>query len=202
VTGNNVKHNQLLKKIPLPLFFCGLKHCGKSTLGSLIAEKHHLQFSDADDLILDSLQTQYARKITVREYYRTFGREAFAEIEFASLRNYLAQSADAKKSRLLVALGGGACDNNRLIQHIRISGGTIFYIQQDEKILLTRIMKNGIPPFLDQNAPEVSFHNLFRERDEKYRVISDYIIDISGDQPIEQSAGMINNFLMYLEAGE
>ncbi len=197
-----MKHNTSLKKIPLPIFFCGLKHCGKSTLGRLIADKHHLHFSDADDLILDTLQRKNLRSSTVRDYYRTFGREAFAEIEFASMHSFLEKSAKAKEPELLVALGGGACENTLLIQHIKLSGGTIFYIQQDEQVLLARIMKSGIPPFLDQKAPEVSFHSLFTERDAEYRLISDYIIDISGDQPIEQSAGMIDNFLMHLEAGE
>ncbi|MCK5156698.1 MAG: hypothetical protein KAQ69_09725 [Spirochaetales bacterium] len=191
--------------IPTPFFFCGLKHCGKTTLGILTAQTLSMGFIDADDMIskLISELPEY-KKSTIREFYQKNGQKSFQEFEYKSIAAELEQAAVLRKSSkeistpYIYALGGGACDNNLLIPYLKGIAGTIFYIKQAEKVLLSRILKKGIPPFLDPENPEESFHNLFIARSDKYKMLADHIIDISGSQPIEDSARMIMDFLQKL----
>ena len=191
--------------IPTPFFFCGLKHCGKTTLGKLTAQTLSMRFIDADDMISTLIsELPEFKKSTIRKFYQKNGQKAFQEFEYKSMAAELEHNIvlrDSSKEMYtpyIYALGGGACDNDLLITYLKGTCGTIFYIKQDEQELLTRILKKGIPPFLNPENPEESFHNLFIARSEKYEILADHIIDISGSQPIEDSARMIMTFLQKL----
>jgi shikimate kinase len=188
--------------IPVPFYFFGLKHCGKSTLGRLTAQALSMNFLDADDILSNFLSEKPGyESMSIRELYRTKGKNIFQEYEYISMIENLedkmpiAESSNNRSINYIYALGGGACDNLRLLQHLKKTMGTFFYIEQNEKVLLNRILQNGIPPFLDTKNPKQSFHKLFSARSEIYKNQADYIIDISGDQPIEDSVHMIITFM-------
>jgi len=190
------KSNQSI--IPTPFYFFGLKHCGKSTLGRLTAQALSMSFLDADDILSSYLGNNPGyESMTIRELYRIKGKNRFQEYEYLSMFENLKSN---KSINYIYALGGGACDNTRLLQYLKQTMGTFFYIKQDEKVLLHRILKNGIPPFLDSKNPKESFHKLFSARSEIYKELADHIIDISGDQSIEDSVRMIIIFLNKLKA--
>ena len=54
------------------LFFTGMKHSGKTTFARGTAERFSLTWADADDLILERIAP-----LSVREFYRSEGKEAF-----------------------------------------------------------------------------------------------------------------------------
>lgn len=186
-----------------------MKHCGKTTLGRLTAQALSLGFLDADDILSDYLSSlaDYT-SMTIREFYHIEGKHRFQELEYLSLTENLKDKMTVSVSSLkknidfLYALGGGACDNTRLLQFLKQTMGTFFYIKQDERILLNRILQKGIPPFLDSKNPEESFHELFIARSEIYTKQADYIIDISGNQSIEESLQMIITYLNTLKTLE
>ncbi len=192
-----------------PLYFFGLKHCGKTTLGRLTAQALSLGFFDADDILSDYLSSLAGyTSMTIREFYHLEGKNRFQELEYLSmtenLKDKIPLSVTSLKKNInyLYALGGGVCDNTRLMRFLKQTSGTFFYIKQDEKILLNRILKRGVPPFLDSKNPEESFHELYIARSEIYTKQADYIIDISGNQSIEVSLQMIITYLNKLNTLE
>lgn len=194
--------NNQQTKLSTPLFFCGLKHSGKTTHGRLTAEKRNLRFKDVDDLILESLQREEQRKeLTIREFFRTHGKDTFMEAEAEVLCKSLV-SDSLHNHELLYSLGGGVCDNSGAVACIKAAKGTVFYIRQEEAVLFARIERKGLPPFLDTEDPVKSFHRLFTDRDKKYLGLADFVIDISGERPIEESFKLIDAQITALEAGE
>ena len=53
-------------------FFTGMKHSGKTTFAKRLAANKGLLWADSDDLILQKISP-----LTVREFYKEFGKEAF-----------------------------------------------------------------------------------------------------------------------------
>lgn len=103
--------------------------------------------------------------------------------EAASLRTYLA----LKPSKTIISLGGGACDNERLVPLIRTSGKVI-YLKVEQDVLLKRILAGGIPPFLDPHNIEGSFSELYRHRDALYGKISHIVIELPSCADINDTA--------------
>lgn len=151
------------------LFFCGIKHSGKTSLGRLVAKKMLYRSIDNDDLIL----RDRPELSSIRDLYKKEGKEAFMAQEAASLEAYLAR----KPEKTIISLGGGACDNERLISLIKASGKVV-YLKVAEDILLKRILAGGVPPFLDPLNVEASFSELYEHRDALYRKISDFMIEL------------------------
>jgi shikimate kinase len=198
------KSNQ--QAVPIPFYFFGLKHCGKSTLGRITAHAFSMNFLDADDILNNFLSKKPNYKsMSIRELYHTKGKQKFQEYEYQSMVENLeyklaiSDSSSSKSINTIYALGGGACDNTPLLQFLKQTLGTFFYIKQDEKVLLNRILQSGIPPFLDNKNPEGSFHKLFTARSNIYEEQADHIIDISGKQPIEDSVRIITTYLKKLK---
>lgn len=152
----------------MKLFFTGLKHSGKTTFAKLYAKEHGLLWADSDDLIL-----QRIAPLSVREFYKERGKEAFMQAELSSTLDFI-----DTHSSFVLSLGGGAADNDELIQSAS-DEGFIVYLKRDERILLDRILlKNGVPPFLDPDDVEGSFHEIYLRRNEIYDEYSDLVIEL------------------------
>jgi len=150
------------------LFFTGLKHSGKTTFARLSAEALNIYWCDADDLILDRI-----KPLSVREYYKAEGAEAFKSVEYKAVK----EKAEDLENAIL-SLGGGTADNALLMEYLK-SKGKIIYLTRPEELLLEKILeKNGIPPFLDAQDVKGSFHTLFLRRDGIYTQYADLIIDL------------------------
>ena len=151
----------------------GIKHCGKSTQGRLLAEKFGSFFFDTDDIL-----TQMTGK-TPRELYTEQGREAFLDAEAQACR-VLA----SKSETFVAATGGGFCTNSRAVDFLRGVGKFIF-LNVDEKIACDRIIKEveissegtlkNLPSYIARENPATfddvrrSFHKFFEERTKIYR---------------------------------
>ena len=69
------------------LFFTGIKHSGKTTFAKRIASRLGFEFKDADDLISANIGD-----MSVREFYRQKGKEAFMEVEKESVSSFLSSA--------------------------------------------------------------------------------------------------------------
>jgi len=161
------------------LFFCGIKHSGKTSLGRLFAQKTGYRCIDNDDLILKDRPAFSS----IRELYKNEGKEAFMAQEAASLEAFLSLSPQ----NTIISLGGGACDNSRLISLAKASG-TMIYLKVAEDILLKRILRGGVPPFLDPLNVKGSFSELYRSRDALYGKFSDIVIELPPYTDVNESA--------------
>ena len=163
----------------------GLKHSGKTTFASMHSGRTSLLFADADYLVMKMI-----RPLSVRDFYRTRGKTAFQEIEYEAVDDFLL-SIDKP---FVMSLGGGASDNDRLLRRIRKEGHLI-YLHRREDDMLPVILKDGIPPFLDENDPMGSFHELFSRRDRIYRENADLIIDLGPYRDMDDTYNVIEAHL-------
>ena len=80
----------------------GLKHCGKTTQGKLLAENFSVPFFDTDNVLEEIVGTSF------RKYYADKGPAAFALAEEEACHKIVSEHPD---DRIVVATGGGICDN-------------------------------------------------------------------------------------------
>ncbi|MCH3916474.1 MAG: hypothetical protein LKE40_03190 [Spirochaetia bacterium] len=150
------------------IFIAGIKHCGKTTLAERLANAMDIPYVDADSLML-----QQIHPMTVRGYYRNVGKECFQQTEADTLECYLSEvHADS-----IVSLGGGACENKTCMELCH-RYGLLLYLNVGEQTLWERIIRDGIPPFLETEDPRNTFHGLYLMRDGLYRKEADLIVDI------------------------
>ncbi|MGE4453931.1 MAG: shikimate kinase [Sphaerochaeta sp.] len=161
------------------LYFCGIKHSGKSTLGKLASSELGYGWVDLDDLVLQRISPSPS----IRSFYTTAGKTAFMHAETEALKQFLSGTSAPS----IISLGGGASDNEDLIQEIKKTGKLV-YLMVQEHILLERILKGGVPPFLDASNIEGSFHALYSKRHERYGNICDIMVPLPNYPDVRDTA--------------
>ena len=183
------------------IFITGIKHSGKSVLSSHAAAlcmKHTSTFRfDTDEIILDS----FGNHATIRAIYQHEGKDRFMALEFEALQR-IVQSGEGRlakndKAIVLVATGGGICDNRNAIRFMHREG-KIVYLRQDESVLYERIEKIGIPPFLQGGDPRSNFHRLFEQRDSAYSEMADYVVQLIDLESIEHNAALLFDTILHI----
>lgn len=138
--------------LPQNIVLCGIKHCGKTTVGKEIAAVLDIKFADSDDLIVE----KDGGRRSVREIFSADGEEAFRKLE-AGVLNDLTKS----KQRMVIALGGGALSNPFISDDVKEKLGFKVWLDTDDHIAFSRIMAKGLPPFLkDADDPEQAFKEM------------------------------------------
>ena len=142
--------------LPQSIVICGIKHCGKSTVGKELAAILDIKFVDTDDLIV----AKDGNNRTVREIFAAEGEEAFRKLEAAVLSE-LAESGQ----KMIIALGGGALSNAFVSDSVKKALGFKVWLDTDDHTAFMRIMEKGLPPFLKDAAdPEEAFKAMNVER--------------------------------------
>ena len=166
----------------------GVKHTGKSTKGRLLAEAHKGTFKDLDDLILELLPEGY----TIRSWYREKGQQAFKEREVAALKEYL----DHDKNGFSCLALGGATLENREARNLLLEAPLILCgIDDEEEILFQRIKRKGLPPFLETDNPEQTFHEMYETRNATIREYCDIVISCRG-LSLEEAVNTLNREIL------
>lgn len=172
--------NGTIHPIMVRLFFTGIKHSGKTTQARLVARALGLEAYDSDDLVLSAIKEE-----SIRDFYRTHGKEAFMEAELSAVDGFVRTHPS-----FVLSLGGGASDNEGLLRLMKDSG-KIIYLVRNENDMLPVILKHGLPAFLDKDDPEGSFHALYERRDSIYRAWADIIIDLGPYGDREETAAAV-----------
>ncbi|MGM0431206.1 MAG: shikimate kinase [Spirochaetota bacterium] len=176
------------------IYLLGIKHSGKSTLGSLASRRLKLPFFDLDELIGDLFSGTPLENTSIREIYRLFGSQRFRELEQAAIRAFFTFSEHTyipgEQEHIIIALGGGVSDNPKLLSLLQETG-VLVYLALPEKELFDRIMHDGIPPFLDEEDPAGSFHQLYTRRDEIYRSQADEVLSLSSTATEQENAELV-----------
>lgn len=167
-------------------FFCGIKHCGKSTLGRLCSRDFGLSWKDADSLVSSLLPPGD----TIRSFYRREGQPAFQKLEVQALDAFLSNP----HGQTIVSMGGGACDNPELMDLLGRHGLCV-YLKLQEKTLFGRIVKDGIPPFLDASRPRESFHELYVRRDRLYDNQCPLVVELVDNADVEDNLHSLERIL-------
>ena len=180
-----------MEKLIKPILLTGLKHCGKSSSGSLLSEHFNSCFIDLDDEVERIYSEQFGERLSPREIYKTRGRDTFQQMELLASERLASGSAAAP---LISAAGGGICDN---IPAVNILKANFLFVYIDEKaeLLYERIIKNGIPAFLSKDNPYEDFLVLYKKRSKEYNKLSNIHI-IAGGRSTGAVANEIINKLM------
>ncbi|MGK7346626.1 MAG: shikimate kinase [Candidatus Nitrospinota bacterium M3_3B_026] len=157
-----------------PVIVIGFKGCGKSTVGAALAEKLGRKFIDTDDIIERLHEERTGEVKNFREIFKSLGRERFRELEDEAARIAL------KERGAVISLGGGTLMGGGIE---KTENAVFIHIKVDERRLFERIMKGGLPAFLDENDPEGSFRKVFRERAAMYEKYADIAVDNTDRRP-------------------
>lgn len=139
---------------PSCILLTGVKHCGKSTVGRLLAEEWGVPFFDLDDLVETNCADETGRTLSCRDIYREYGKPNFIRYEAAAAER-LKELAGSRSSgsgpvsriAAVAALGGGTAENREAISALE-SFGLFVLFDADPEELFERIKRGGIPPFL------------------------------------------------------
>lgn len=165
-----ISHPKNIEVMKNNLFFCGIKHSGKTLFSFLTAERLNLPCFDLDDEV-----KKRTGCVTIREYYIVHGKESFMNEE----REALLSLENSITEPYILSLGGGGADNRALLNIIKSGDrNRLIYLRRPEELILPRILSNGIPPFLESGNVEKSFHELYSRRDEIYLENSDLVIEL------------------------
>ncbi len=172
------------------IILVGIKHCGKSTLGKLLAKKTDATFFDTDDLILKQTGK------TCRQIYKEKGEEAFMTSEKKAC-TYLIKKITAENLKAVIATGGGICNNPEAFNELKNSGKIVF-LQVEESVAFKRIMMEAridpdgtlgnLPAFIAKKNPKNIedakniFHDFYVERSSLYEQMCDVKINISQEE--------------------
>ncbi|MBN2658191.1 MAG: hypothetical protein JXR86_14115 [Spirochaetales bacterium] len=166
------------------IILSGIKHSGKSTVGWAVASQLGLFFADLDDLILRDAE----HFSSVRELFRSQGADGFKKQEYESLKHFLLGN---EGKEFVLSLGGGTIENSPALTLLKRNDITTYYLDADERDLYNRIVRGGIPPFLESEDPGEKFGELYKRRAELYKNWASCIIDTRGKTPAEITSQII-----------
>lgn len=166
--------------------FLGIKHCGKSTQGKLLAQRLQQKFFDSDELLSEAYMRKYAAdsaEAAPRAIMQKHGEEFFRRFEAEVIRNFLAQKSD---QRAVLALGGGVPCNDFLTTEELKALGVMVYLDIAPEEAYKRIAAGGIPPFLAGGDPWKKFQEMYNKRVPRYKVLADVTIRVTADPVPEE----------------
>ena len=162
------------------IFLVGFMGCGKTTLGRRLASKLNYSFIDMDKVI------EAETKMSISDYFKTFGEDAFRETESKTMKN------TAFPENAVIATGGGApCffDNMEWMN----ANGTTVYLSLSPKSLAKRLASaTEQRPILKDLKPEELEQFIAERLKIRERFYKQAKIVIKGlDQTPERVAGIL-----------
>lgn len=153
-----------IANLPDFIFLCGFMGAGKSTIGRRLAEELEVPFADLDTIIED------AAGKSIPDIFEDEGEEQFRELE----RKHLLKTIRNFKG--VLALGGGALQNQHLVDHIKINGLLIF-IETPFSVIFERITGQKHRPLLlkedgalkEKDKLQKELKTLYQQRLPRYR---------------------------------
>ena len=136
------------------IVFLGMMGSGKSSLGSLISKKLNLDFYDTDNVI----EKKTGMKIS--KIFKEKGEIFFRRVEEKISLEIL------KKDNIVIALGGGAFLNKKIMEEI-LKNHLSFWLKWNDKVLIQRI-KNSQKRPLAFNLDDNELTNLIKKRSRIY----------------------------------
>ena len=153
--------------MPPRIILIGPMGSGKSTIGSLLAEKLNLPFRDTDVVV------EKESGKSVSEIFLEDGEDKFRALEKIALR------AELLTDNTVLALGGGAPISIDAQSALRAIASPVIYLDISLSSVADRIGFNRDRPLLLQN-PRAQWESLMQERRPIYESIADYIVDVNG----------------------
>ena len=172
------------KPRPARVLLCGIKHCGKSSVGRELSVLLPARFIDSDELIAEEYFRRTGQKLPVREIYRTLGDENFRKLE----NDCLLILADMPGA-IVAALGGGAVSNPFVTPETLAKIGTAVWLDVPDEIAWQRVKAAGLPPFLaNETDPFAAFVSSNAQRREMFAKCAKLTVKASGEDTPRDAA--------------
>jgi shikimate kinase len=160
------------------VFLIGFMGAGKSTVGSLVAERLSRPYIDLDVAI------EEAAGRSVRELFEDLGESAFRELESAAL----ARLQDAEPA--VVACGGGIVvrdENRSALKRL----GYVVYLKVSAGETLARVGADGTRPLLSGPGGVLAATRLLEAREALYAAVADVSVDTVGQSAAEVAVDVV-----------
>ena len=139
------------------LVLLGMMGVGKTTLGKTVAQKQGLKFVDTD------ISVEKKNSMKIAEIFKKKGEEFFRiEEKKESLKSL-------KKSKCVIALGGGAFINKTVRDSV-LKNTISIWLDIDLKTLNKRIKWNKKRPLLNTENYQEKIYKLYTERKNIYKL--------------------------------
>lgn len=169
------------------IILIGMKGCGKTTTGRLLAETLGVPFLDADLEIEGMHLRVQGEALSYRQIFQQYGAAYFHALDIRTLQHITCAYAAAD----FVFACGGRTPLQQENQAIVAAMGTVLFLNVAKSVLLKRILAQGIPAFFPYaDDPERSLDELLRERVPVYKKLAHLTIDI-GEETDRQVVQMI-----------
>ena len=153
----------------------GMKGCGKTTIGGLLAETLRVPFIDADTEIERVHRRERGETLSFRQIFKQYGETYFQALDTRTLKHI---AREFEHTDYVFACGGRTPlqeENREILPQL----GTIIFLHVDKAVLLKRILAQGIPAFFPyQDDAEKSLDELLTQRVPAYKTVADLTIDI------------------------
>jgi len=179
-----------------------MKHCGKTTLGSALAARWQCPFYDVDRMIEEYNERETGQRLTVREIFSTGGENRFRELEAKAVCD-LFLLLDKSEQSNVVAVGGRTALNQR-VDALLSAMGLVVYLEMSPDEMFARVVRTGLPPFVDEADPENHFLKLHEERSPHYRRLARLTVNVDNldaDAAVETLARAIEEYSRKKKAG-
>lgn len=145
----------------------GMRGTGKSSIGSVLAERLDFCFVDTDEVI-EAMASQRIADIVAQygwAHFRDLEREAVSQV--------------ATADRQVIAVGGGTLMDDVNTKRLKAQGVVVLLLCE-LSILQRRIRGEGNRPSLTgQGSAEVELANVWEARRERYHAVADITFDVS-----------------------
>ena len=160
------------------IILCGLPGTGKTETGKRLAARLAAEYIDTDIHLEQFYERLTGNRLSCRELYRKIGEREFRELE-----NQLFKSWEKIENKI-VSIGGGTLnhqDNIRILKNM----GRIVYLKNQRKVIFDRLLKKGLPAYLDPSNPLESFEKLADKREKIFESTADVVFDTGSLAPDE-----------------
>lgn len=147
-----------LERFKDSIYVSGFMASGKSTLGEMLAKKLGRDYKDLDAVIEQKEGT------SIRSIFDEQGEAYFREKEWEYLLDL------TRNFKGVVSLGGGALQNQRIVDHLKVSG-LLLFVDTPLEVVTDRVLNNKERPILFNEEGKIkSRETLFTELKTLYSV--------------------------------
>lgn len=162
-----------------PIILCGFTSCGKTTVGTMLADRLGLPFYDTDQLLIDQNQ------MTIPEIFAKGGETLFRDME-----HEIAKQA-CNLGPAIVSTGGGMLIFPRNAE-LLAAHGMIFHIDRSFENCYQSLAAHPDRP-LYKNHTKAEMEETYRTRQKKYEACA--VCSIKNDSAPEDAVDQICTYL-------
>lgn len=166
------------------IILCGLPGTGKSETGKRLAARLGAEYIDTDVYLEKFYKKLTGNGLTCRELYRIVGEKKFRELENQLFRSW------EKIENSILSIGGGTLDHPDNIPILK-QIGPIVYLKNHRRVIFERLIKKGLPSYLDAANPFESFEKLADKREKIYELTADIVFDTGSLTPDETARQLV-----------